>query len=643
MSDFTLLLEVKLKKVRFETCFLPLMNQILIVDNSAEDLSFIAHALDKEGYETRCANNSIEALKIADSIVPDLILLEIKMSDIDGDRVCKRLKDNARTENIPVVFIGAENNVSDKIQAFEEGGTDYLTKPFIVTEVLVKVKNYLTIRLAKTKTEEFERALEERVIKRTLELKLANQDLIATNQKLEQKIIECQHSTQQLIRDALYDRLTGLPNRTLLLERIDRALEKRKRNPDDLFAVLFIDLDRFKIINDSLGHLIGDKLLIAVAKLLSEDIRSIDTVARLGGDEFVILLGDINSIKDATKVGNRLQAKFKKVFDLDGHSVFTSISIGIALNCCEYKNSIEILRDADTAMYRAKEKGKARYEVFDRQMHLQTLETIELENDLRRALANEEFSLCYQPIVALDDCSLLGFEALIRWQHPIRGSISTSKFIPIAKNTGSIGSIGDWVLAQACRQLAQWQKEYAHLPEIANLAVSINVSSVQTTELNYIKKLDRILVETGINPSCLRLEISEKMLSDPDVNTQKTLLEIKQRNIRLSIDDFGSGYSCLSYLHRLPIDSFKIDRSLTNQIDRDGESQKIVNTIITLADSLKIKAIAKGVETKQQLQKLQALGCKFAQGYFFAEPLDVKAVKQMLEKNSAKEQSRLCI
>ena len=613
------------------------MNEILIVDDSADSLSILAHALSKKGYKIRCVENGSAALKIAASIVPDIILLGIKMPDLDGYQVCKRLKSNPQTKNIPIIFIDAKNKVLDKVKAFEVGGDDYFTRPLIIKEVLVKVENHLAINLARARKDWFERALEEKVIERTLELKLINQ-------KLEQKNLERQQKQNQLVQDALYDRLTGLPNRRLLLERIDRAIKKHKRNSDRLFAILFIDLDRFKIINDSLGHLIGDKLLIAVAKLLSEDIRSVDTVARLGGDEFVILLGDITSVKDATQVASRLQAKFKKIFDIDDRSVFTSISIGIAISSSNYKNSSEVLRDADTAMYRAKEKGKARYEVFDRQMHLQTLKTIELENDLRLALVNKEFSLSYQPIVGLDDYSLLGFEALIRWQHPTQGSISAIEFIPLAKKAGLIIAIGDWVLAQTCRQLAHWQKEYAAIPEVAGLIVSINVSSEQITEANYIKKLDRILLETGINPGCLRLEITEEMLIDPNVNTQKTLLQIKQRNIKLSIDDFGTGYSSLSYLHRLPIDNLKIDRSLTNKIDRDRESQKIVNTIITLAHTLNIKAIAEGVETKEQLEKLRALGCEFAQGYFFAKPLNVEKVKQMLEKNfSVKKQSRLRI
>ena len=614
------------------------MNKILIVDDNINDLIFLDRALTKEGYKTRCANSGIKALEIASITVPDLILLDIKMPVVDGYEVCKKLKTNPRTKNIPIIFISAKNDVLDKIRAFEVGGTDYFTKPLVIKEVLVKVKNSLAISLVKAQNERFDRALEEKVKERILELELINQKLIATNQKLEQKILERQQTQKQLIHDALYDRLTGLPNRTLLLERIDRAIERHKRDSNYLFGVLFIDLDRFKIINDSLGHLIGDKLLIAVAKLLSEDIRSADTVARLGGDEFVILLGDINSLKDATSVGDRLQTKFEKIFDIDGHSVFTTISIGIALNYSNYQDSTEILRDADRAMYRAKEKGKARYEVFDRQMHLQTLKTIELENDLRLALANEEFSLYYQPIIALKDRSLFGFEALIRWQHPILGSISALEFVPIAESMGLILPIGDWVLTQTCRQLAHWQKEYSHLSEVTNLVVSINVSSAQITESNYVNKLDRILVETEINPSCIRLEVTEKTLTDPNINTQKTLLEIKKRNIKLSIDDFGTGYSSLSYLHRLPIDNLKIDRSFTNKINGDRESEEIVKTIITLAHSLNLKAIAEGVETKEQFQKLQALGCELAQGYFFAKPLNIKEVEQLLEQHfSAKE------
>ena len=619
------------------------MNKILIVENSADNLTALARALNKEGYKTRCADNGITAIEIANLIVPDLILLDTDLADLDSYQVCKRLKNNSITKDIPVILIGALNDVLDRVQAFEAGGVDYIIKPFTIMEVLVKVKNHLAINLAKAKIEQFERVLQEKVIQRTLELEIVNQQLIALNQELEEKIFERQQTQKQLVHDALYDRLTGLPNRILLQERIDRAIERQKRNSNCLFAVLFIDLDRFKIINDSLGHLIGDKLLIAVAKLLLEDIRSVDTVARLGGDEFVILLGEINTLKDATQVGDRLLAKFQKIFDIDTHSVFTSISIGIAISSFNYKSSSEILQDADRAMYRAKEKGKARYEVFDRQMHLQTLKAIELESDLRLALANKEFSLCYQPIVALDDRSLLGFEALIRWQHPIQGTIFPRDFIPIAKNTGLIIAIGDWVLAQTCRQLAYWQKEYAAIPEIANLIVSINVAGQQITESNYVKKLDRILIETGINPSCLRLEVTERTLIDPNVNTQKTLLEIKRRNIKLSIDDFGTGYSSLSYLHRLPIDNLKIDRSLTNEIYGDRESQKIVSTIITLADTLKIKAIAEGVETKEQLQQLQNLGCKFAQGYFFSKPLDVTAVRLMLEKFAAKKQNCLRI
>lgn len=613
------------------------MNTILIVDDNINDLEVLTDALNRKGYEIRSIENGITALKVAESIIPDLILLDTKTSDLDGYQVCQRLKSNLPTKDIPVIFTSASDEASDKAKAFEVGGVDYLIKPFTLLEAIAKLENNLAIGKAKAQIGQFDRALAEKVAERTLELTLANQNLAATNQQLQQKIWQWQQAQERLIQNALYDSLTGLPNRTLLLERIDRALERSKRNPGYLFAILFIDLDRLKIVNDSWGHLVGDKLLVAAAQLLSEDIRSVDTVARLGGDEFVILLGDINSLMDATLVGDRLLEKFEKAFNIDDRAVYAGASIGITLNSPGYESSIEILRDADAAMYRAKEKGKGRYEVFDRQMHLQTLETIELEHDLRLALTNREFSLCYQPIVALDDCSIIGFEALIRWQHPTRGWISPSKFIPIATNAGLIVSIGDWVLARTCQQLANWQKKYADIPKIANLVVSINVASQQVAEPNYIKKLDRILVETGINPSCLQLEIAESMLSDPNINIQQTLLQIKRRNIKLSIDDFGTGYSSLSCLHRLSIDTLKIDRSFI-KIDRGG--REIVNTIITLARTLKIKAIAEGVETRQQLQQLKMLGCKFVQGYFFAEPLKAQAVELTIERNFAIEKQK---
>lgn len=600
---------------------------ILIVDDIVDNLKVLSSTLDQKGYKTRCTKTGSMALKAAAKVVPDLILLDINMPEMNGYEVCAKLKSEPRTKDIPVIFLSALDDVLDKVKAFEVGGLDYITKPFHVEEVLIRVKNQLDLQAAKFEASRLNQQLEERVKERTLQLKIANQKLVTTNQKLKLEIIERQKAEKKLVYDALYDNLTGLPNRTLLIERIDRAIQHSQRNPQHLFAVLFIDLDRFKIINDSLGHLVGDKLLIAIAKILAQDLRSLDTVARLGGDEFVILLNDINSIKDATIVANRLQNSLSKPLSIAEHSLFTSASIGIALNSVGYENSAEILRDADIAMYRAKEKGKACYEIFDQAMYIQTLQTIELEHSLRLALENQEFILEYQPIISLKNNSLAGFEALIRWQHPQQGLISPVDFIPLAEDTGLIIAIGDWVLTQACQQLVNWQKQYADLPRITELKVSVNVASQQFQKKDFIKKLDRVLAQTGLNPNCLRLEITERVLIDSGINTQQTLVDIRKRNIKLSIDDFGTGYSSLSYLHRLPIDNLKIDRSFINSINSSSDSLEIIKTIITLAHNLKMDAIAEGVETPEQLQQLKLMGCEFAQGYLLARPSNVKDIE----------------
>jgi len=603
---------------------------ILIVDDIVDNLKVLSSTLDQKGYKIRCAKTGAMALKAAAKVVPDLILLDINMPEMNGYEVCAQLKAESRTQDIPVIFLSALDDVLDKVKAFEVGGVDYITKPFHVEEVLIRVQNQLDLKTAKAETFRLNQQLELRVKERTLQLKIANQKLVTINQKLKLEILERQKAEKKLVYDALYDNLTGLPNRTLLMDRIDQAIQHSKRNTEHLFAVLFIDLDRFKIINDSLGHLVGDKLLIEIAKILAQDLRSLDTVARLGGDEFVILLDDINSIKDATTVADRLQVQLSIPLSITGQNLFTSASIGIALSSSGYKESSEILRDADIAMYRAKEKGKARYEIFDQAMYFQTLKTIELENNLRLALEHQEFSLEYQPIISLKNNTLAGFEALIRWHHPQHGLISPVDFIPLAEDTGLIVAIGDWVLTQACQQLADWQKKYSHFPGIADLKISVNVASQQFQKQDFVNKLDQVLTQTSLNPKCLRLEITERVLIDSEINTQQTLTEIRKRKIKLSIDDFGTGYSSLSYLHRLPIDNLKIDRSFINSISSNSDSLEIIKTIITLAHNLDMDAIAEGVETLEQLQKLKSMGCEFAQGYLLARPLNVQNIESKL-------------
>ncbi|VEP15532.1 Response regulator receiver modulated diguanylate cyclase/phosphodiesterase [Hyella patelloides LEGE 07179] len=613
------------------------MNSILVVDDIADNLRILSNTLDQQGYIVRCAKNGTTALKVAQKVLPDLILLDIKMPEMDGYTVCQKLKANPTTKEIPVIFLSALDDVLDKVKAFEVGGVDYITKPFQVEEVFIRVKNQLALQSAKAEVTQLNQQLtqlnqqlEQKIRARTAELQTANQKLEIINQELQQEIKERQKAEQKLVRDALHDGLTGLPNRNLLMDRIERSLQMTKRNPNYLFALLFIDLDRFKVINDSQGHLIGDRLLIEISQLLAKDLRDGDTLARLGGDEFVILLDNIKHLTDATKVADRIKKQLQSSFNLEGQTVFTSASIGIALSATGYDNSSQILRDADIAMYRAKAKGKACYEVFDQAMYLETLKAIELESDLRLALKRNEFTLHYQPIVSLKENTLIGFEALIRWQHPQKGFISPVDFIPVAEDTGLIIPIGDWVLKEACQQLRTWQQKFAALPQINSLTISVNIASQQIQEANFIEKLERVLAETGLDGNCLILEITERVLVDSGQNTNNTLAEIKRRNIKLSIDDFGTGYSSLSYLRRLPIDNLKIDRSFVENINSNAESFEIVKTIITLAHTLQLKAIAEGVETREQVNQLKTLGCESAQGYLFAKPLAVKNLESTI-------------
>ena len=423
---------------------------------------------------------------------------------------------------------------------------------------------------------------------------------------------------EQLLYDALHDNLTKLPNRTLFMERVDHALKLAKRNQDYLFAVLFLDLDRFKIVNDSLGHDVGDQLLIATARKLEKCLRTTDTVAHLGGDEFTILLEDIKDIKDATRVAERIQVTLKSPFNLNNHEVFTSASIGIALSSTGYERTEDILRDADIAMYRAKELGKARHEIFDKIMHAQTLKLLTLENDLRRSLERQEFEVYYQPITSLVTGTLTGFEALVRWRHPERGLVSPVEFIPVAEDTGLIIPLGEWVLYEACRQLRMWQTQF---PTPEPLKISVNLSGKQIKEPDLIGQIDHILEKTGLDGRFLKLEITESVLMENAETVTKMLLQLRARDIQLSVDDFGTGYSSLSYLHRFPVNTLKIDRSFVSQMNHKSRNAEIIRTIITLAHSLRMDVIAEGVETLEQLTELKLLNCEQGQGYLFSKPL----------------------
>jgi diguanylate cyclase (GGDEF)-like protein/PAS domain S-box-containing protein len=429
---------------------------------------------------------------------------------------------------------------------------------------------------------------------------------------------------QQLKHDALHDSLTGLPNRHLLMERLELAIHRAHRLDGYHFAVLFLDLDRFKVVNDSLGHLAGDQLLIAIAQKLQATLRNIDLATRLGGDEFVILLEDVNDIQEAVCATERIFAALQTPLMLEGREVYTTCSIGIVLGTKAYTQAAHLLRDADIAMYRAKHQGKARYEIFDAKMHTQALRRLHLENDLRRAIEQQEFVLHYQPIVMLDTGNLVGFEALIRWQHRTQGLKFPGDFIAVAEETGLIPRLDYWALWAACHQIAAWQTDF---PEYANLKISVNLSAQDLRQSNLLEEVDRILSETRLSGRYLALEITESMLIEDIEFTIDLLRQLQEREVQISIDDFGTGYSSLNYLHRLPVDYLKVDRSFVQQIQGDTRKHQIVETIAALSQQLELDAIAEGIETPQQLERLRALGYKLGQGYLFSQALSREGVE----------------
>ena len=434
--------------------------------------------------------------------------------------------------------------------------------------------------------------------------------------------LERQKAEKQLAYDALYDRLTNLPNRHLLSNHLNRALEKYRRDPKHKFAVFFLDLNRFKNVNDSLGHKSGDLLLIEIAQRLKTCLRTSDVLARLGGDEFAILLEDLETIAEATKLAERIQKSLESPFHLGIHEVFTSVSIGIAFSEPGLNSSEDLLRNADIAMYKAKALGINKYELFDRSLHIQVLNRLHLETDLHHSLDRGEFRLHYQPIISLIDGKVIGFEALTRWQHPQRGYVPPAEFIALAEETGTIVSLGWWVLQEACYQLKEWQLKFNN----PNLTMGINISQKQFSRPRLIDSLVQILQITGLEARSLQLEITESLLMEDPKITMETLKQLKILGCQLHLDDFGTGYSSLSYLHSLPIDTLKVDRSFIEAIDADGNNSEIVEAIVMMAKSLGLKVIAEGIETQTQLARLQTLHCPCGQGYLFTKPLDPQSL-----------------
>ncbi|MDY6806942.1 MAG: EAL domain-containing protein [Cyanobacteriota bacterium] len=624
---------------------------ITIVDDNPTNLKVLFKFLNESGFKVLVAKNAISAIEKVKQTLPDLILLDVMMPGIDGFETCSRLKAEEATKDIPVIFMTGLSEPVDKLKGLELGAVDYITKPFHQEEVLARIKLHIRFkRLTETlqsqnqllKLEIASRTavesslqrltdeLEERVEKRTAQLTKAVEDLQQAQVKLLQR-------EEKLRYDAFHDTLTNLPNRAWFINRLKFLIELNARESDYLYAVLFLDLDRFKVVNDSLGHLVGDELLKSVSIRLQASLDEMATVARFGGDEFVILLEDIKDVCDATAVASRIKRELRLPFYLKDYELFVAGSIGIALGKIEYEKPEEVLRDADVAMYRAKHNGRARYEVFDPEMQELVMARLHLENDLRRAIATtldpnleSEFCLHYQPIVSLRGGEILGFEALVRWNHPSRGCVSPGQFIPVAEETGLINELGWWILREGCRQMKSWLKLGGNVP----LRMNVNLSPVQLLQVDIVEGIQEIIQETALPPNCLKLEITESCVLDISSEEAQVLKQLKSLGMQLCIDDFGTGYSSLSRLYEFPIDTLKIDMSFVRRIGQENGGEEIIQTIINLANSLGMSTVGEGIDTTQKLNKLEELGCDLGQGFLFSKPVDsLKATALLSDYN----------
>jgi diguanylate cyclase (GGDEF)-like protein len=434
---------------------------------------------------------------------------------------------------------------------------------------------------------------------------------------IDRDITERKKMEDKLVHQSLYDSLTGLPNRILFMDRLKTNFARKKRQQDILFSLLFIDIDHFKKINDSYGHIFGDELLVDVVERLRGSIRPGDTLSRFGGDEFLLILEDLVREEDAISIIERIQDGMKHPFRIGTVDIYATLSIGISFSNIEYHKPEDMLRDTDNAMYHAKEQGRSCYVVFDRKMHHSSIEALKMENDLRRAVSRNEFILHYQPVVDINTLKITGFEALIRWEHPVYGMLYPDSFIGIAESTGLITEIGTWALYEACGQISRWKKMF---PD-SNLVVSVNLSVKQFNH-KLPDLVAEIVKESGIEPENLRLEITESIMMKDIDHAHAILTRLKELDVRIYVDDFGTGYSSLNYIHKFPVDALKIDKSFVENIMHDDESLEVVRAVSTIARNLNLNLIAEGIENEEQLEILRSLNCNLTQGFHFGIPLN---------------------
>ena len=710
--------------------------RILIVDDTPANIDVLG-AILMQDYEISVAVNGPMALDIMESgLLPDLVLLDIMMPEMDGYEVARQLKSNEKTREIPVIFVTAKIEEEDEAFGFQMGAVDYIRKPVNSDVTLARIKSQLELKryrdhltdeirekshqvrtsahaleterhkLDKTtrdlagvqasalKNQIYFKELfmnsphgiilvgpdnkiintnksfsdlvgyetDEIINKKTSgfsvadDLKDAHESLIQEalvhgsmsmetrcfhkqgyeihvsalaypvkiNNRVQGVFVFYENISQRkqfenkLRHQAFHDALTGIPNRLLFSEQLDIAIQKQETLKNYRFAVLLIDLDRFKSVNDSLGHQAGDTLLKAITKRVQNHLRDGDTLARMGGDEFAVILSKVGDSARVEAIASRIREAAESKFTIDGNEVHISASIGIVLDTRSYTRADQLLRDADLAMYQAKDAGKARFKFFTPEMRKDLLRRMNVEKELRHALENEELSLFFQPIVRVADSRVNGVEALVRWQHPEKGLIPPDRFIPIAEETGLILPVGDWIISEACRTLRQLQSGYGD-----HLTMSINISIKQFLQNNFVADLINTVQAREIHPSTIKLEFTESLLMTHTDSAVEKLNTLKGHGFILVIDDFGTGYSSLSYLQQFPIDEIKIDRSFILSMETRRESKAIVTSILSLSKGLGLTTVAEGVETGDQLDSLAGLHCEFAQGYYFSKPCPV--------------------
>ena len=602
---------------------------ILIIDDIPTNLGVMVDLLETEGHRVLVAKNGAEGLQRAESEQPELILLDVMMPGENGFSVCRRLKAGATTRHIPVIFMTSLDDLQHKLEGFAAGGVDYVTKPVQIAEVVTRVRTHLELSTLRhqlaTQNQQLREArdeLEERVRLRTAALTAEVEERRRAEQEL-------QRYSDQIRHMAHHDPLTGLSNRILFQQRLEQLIAHAHHRNESV-ATMFLDLDQFNQINDSFGHAVGDVVLREISQRLTHCLRETDALARWGGDEFVVALSTPDVEQTSRRIAEAMLDSLHEPVLAEKHELHLSGSIGISLYPADGLDVQTLLRAADTAMYHAKEKGRGTLEFFTPALTANVQHRTSLAALLHGAQARNEIYLQYQPQVDIDSGRILGAEALMRWRRPDVGNIAPTEFIPIAEDTGLIQGLGEWALRQACEQAKRW-----HDAGHRELTMAVNLSVRQLADPKITDRVARLLEETGFPASSLELEITENLLMQPTDDVLRLLRRFTELGIRLTIDDFGIGYSSLSYLQRFPIQSLKIDRSFVNRIGLAFHDDAIVSAIIALADSLHLRVLAEGVETAAQIEFLRGRGCRAAQGYFYSSSVDAPEFTDLLLKPAA--------